>query len=161
VAPGPKGIWLKAREKVSILVGGVLLFGFCGCAVIESPLFPSPTPTPTVGPPRYETPVSESRGTTPLDVEWLFGSAGPEGMMISVKTAPFQKCRLNFIAPGQTSGDLPSLEEDRIADESGRASWNWDADPLSQRGQGRVVVICGDTKEELIVVVIDSTPTPH
>jgi hypothetical protein len=81
-------------------------------------------------------------------------------MMLWAKTAPFQKCRLTFVAPGQRGGDLPAFEEDRTADQTGRVMWLWDADPQAQRGQGRVVVVCGDSEEELNVAVLDPTPTP-
>jgi hypothetical protein len=61
---------------------------------------------------------------------------------------------------GQGAGELPDFEQDRTADQTALVGWRWEADPMAQRGQGRVVVICGDTEEDFNIAVVDPTSTP-
>ena len=99
-------------------------------------------------------PTPSSSGSTTPEVTFLQVEGAPPGgrARITVQAQPGQPCSILYLTPTGTPSSAAGLNN-TIADERGRASWEWTVSPTTPRGTARVTVSCGTTQASTDLVI--------
>ena len=119
------------------LLGAALILVDCSAAARVPP-----TTVPSVSSRPTETTAAETRaGPAPSFVS-IVGARPGQTADVTIQTQAGTACSIVYFNPAGKLGMEDGLNQDQVADATGRATWSWTIEPTTPTGKGSLRVRC-------------------